>query len=85
MKRALFIGRYQPLTESHVKELRTAMAKGNKLCVAVRDTEVDELNPHTMVERLDMFDKRFGLEISTGAMMVMPIPDVGNIITVQEG
>ncbi len=44
---SLFIGRWQPLHEGHKQLFRQVINEGGRVCVAIRDVEVDEKNPFT--------------------------------------
>ncbi len=59
MKYSLFIGRFQPLHEGHIKLIRTVLDEGKKVCVLLKDTGKDEKNPYTLEERMEMFKKAF--------------------------
>jgi len=44
---AMFIGRWQPLHEGHVKLFQQAVLEGKNLLICVRDGEVNDKNPYT--------------------------------------
>lgn len=44
---AMFIGRFQPLHESHVKLFQRAVLEGKNILICVRDGEVNDKNPYT--------------------------------------
>ena len=59
-KYSLVIGRFQPLHEGHKSMIDKLLLGGKLVCVAIMDTEIDEDNPYTLDERLDMFNKAYG-------------------------
>lgn len=72
---SLMIGRFQPLHEGHVKLIRKVMDEGKKVCIALKDTEIDENNPYSIEERKEMFYKEFGDKVD-----VIVIPDVCEVV-----
>ena len=44
---AMFVGRWQPLHEGHVKLFQQAVLEGKNLLICVRDGEVNDKNPYT--------------------------------------
>ena len=50
---SLFIGRWQPLHEGHKQLFRQVISEGGKVCVAVRDVEVNEKNPFIPFQVMD--------------------------------
>ena len=75
----LFIGRYQPLHEGHVKLIRTVLDEGKKVCIALRKEDGTKDNPYTQQERLKMFEKEFYKEISGGNLEVVFVPNVTTV------
>jgi len=71
---SLFIGRFQPLHEGHIKLIRSVLNEGKKVCVALRDTNIDDQNPHTIEERIKMFKSEFGDDVK-----VIIIPDISEV------
>jgi len=43
-KYSLMIGRYQPFHEGHQKLVQKVLDEGKKVCIALRDTPIDENN-----------------------------------------
>lgn len=76
---SMFIGRFQPLHEGHEKLLRSVLAEGKNVLVAIRETEVDDNNPYTVEQRISMFCKAFSSELCSKAMMVISIPDIEEV------
>lgn len=46
-KYSMFVGRWQPLHEGHVKLFQQAVLEGKNLLICVRDGEVNDKNPYT--------------------------------------
>ena len=76
---SMFIGRYQPLHEGHIKLLRTVLDEGKNVLVCLRETVVDANNPYTVEERQRMFAKAFPDKIISKRMIVISIPDVAEV------
>lgn len=76
---SLFIGRYQPLHQGHIKLIRTVLNEGKNVCVALRDTEIDENNPYSISERTEMFNKEFLQEINDERFSIITIPDIEEV------
>jgi cytidyltransferase-like protein len=73
--RSLFIGRYQPLHEGHIKLIRKVLDdEGKPVVVALRDTPIDESNPFTIEQRKEMFNKVFGDQVE-----IIVIPDIAEV------
>lgn len=75
----MFIGRFQPLHEGHIKLIKTVLQEGKNVCIAVRDTEIDENNPYTLLERHKMIVKAFRKEWNRGQLRCTVIPDIEEI------
>ncbi|MDX9893649.1 MAG: adenylyl-sulfate kinase [Patescibacteria group bacterium] len=73
-KYSIFIGRYQPLHEGHIKLINKVLAEGKNVCVALRHTPIDKHNPYSIKERVEMFKKIFGDKIK-----VIAIPDITDV------
>ena len=78
-KYSLFVGRFQPLHNGHEKLFRTVLNEGKRVCIALRDTGVNESNPYTIDERREMFLNRFEKEIKEDNLFVITIPDIEEI------
>ena len=73
-KYSLFIGRWQPLHEGHKALIRKVLDEGKKVCIAIRDTEIDKDNPYTVSERIIMIDRAFP------DIKVIVIPDIEEVV-----
>lgn len=76
---SLFIGRYQPLHEGHVKLIRSVLDEGRKVCIALRETEQTASDPYSINQRLVMFDKEFEQEIDDGRVVILEVPDIAEV------
>ena len=74
MKYSLFIGRYQPLHQGHIALIQRVLDEGKSICVALRDTEIDENNPYSTEQRKEMFFKEFKDKVK-----VIVIPDIEEV------
>jgi len=73
-KYALFIGRWQPFHNGHKYLIDEALAKGENVCVAVRNTEISASNPFTAEQRVEMIQRVYKDKVE-----VIVIPDIKSI------
>lgn len=73
-KYSLFIGRYQPLHDGHIKLMKKVMEEGKNVCVALRHTPISEKNPYTVKERQEMVRKTFGDKVK-----IIVVPDIEDV------
>lgn len=73
-KYALFIGRWQPFHNGHKYLIDEALAKGQNVCVAIRDTEISEQNPYGAEIRAEMIRRVYGERVE-----IIVIPDISSI------
>lgn len=71
---AMFIGRWQPFHNGHKYLIDQALAEGQSVCVAIRDTEISVQNPYTVGQREEMLRRVYGDRVST-----VTIPDIVSI------
>jgi nicotinamide mononucleotide adenylyltransferase len=76
---SLFIGRWQPLHKGHKELFRQVINEGGKVCVAIRNGEVNDKNPFQVSEVMSMISKEMKPEIEAGKLMVMQIPDICSV------
>jgi hypothetical protein len=77
MKYSLFIGRWQApqaLHDGHKKLIQKVLDEGKNVCIAIRDTEVDEKNPLTAEKRKELIQAIFP------QAKVIVIPDIEEVI-----
>ena len=76
---AMFIGRWQPLHESHQALFQEALNEGKNLLICIREGEVNERNPFTPEEVKKNIENTYALLVSSGIMKVMVIPDIESV------
>ena len=76
---SLFIGRWQPLHEGHKQLFRQVIDEGGKVCVAIREVEIDEKNPFTSHDIMLNVAKEMETEIQAGKLKVITIPDICSV------
>jgi adenylylsulfate kinase len=70
----MFIGRWQPFHNGHKFLIDGALAKGEHVCVAIRNTEISEKNPYTVEQRTEMIRRVYG-----DTVQIIVIPDIKSI------
>jgi len=76
----LFIGRWQPLHEGHKQMFQQILDDGGNVCIAIRDGEVNEKNPFTIVEVYKNIAKQYTDNINLiKNVRVIIIPDVCSV------
>ena len=76
---SLFIGRWQPLHEGHKELFRQVINEGGRVCVAIRDVEVDEKNPFTSNQIMSNIGEQMKEEMESGKLKVIVIPDICSV------
>jgi phosphopantetheine adenylyltransferase len=76
---SLFIGRWQPLHEGHKQLFRQVIDEGGKVCVAIREVEIDDKNPFTSHDIMLNIAKEMETEIQAGKLKVITIPDICSV------
>ena len=79
MKRALFIGRWQPLHPGHKWLFNQKLDKDIPILIAVRDTPVNDSNPFTTEQVVSNLEKEYKDEVESGMVKVIPIPDIESV------
>ena len=79
MKRALFIGRWQPLHPGHQWLFNQKLEQGIPILIAVRDTPVNDSNPFTTKDVISNLEKVYSEEVKSGTVKVIPIPDIESV------
>jgi nicotinamide mononucleotide adenylyltransferase len=75
----LFIGRWQPLHEGHKQLFRQVINEGGRVCVAIRDVEVDEKNPFTSNQIMLNISEQMKEEMESRKLKVIVIPDICSV------
>lgn len=76
---AMFVGRFQPLHESHKALFQKALDDGKNVLICIREGEVNEKNPFTTDQVKEMIELEYALLVSCGIVKVMVIPDICSI------
>jgi len=76
---SLFIGRWQPLHEGHKQLFRQVIDEGGKVCVAIREVEIDDKNPFTSHDIMLNIAREMQTEIRAGKLKVITIPDICSV------
>ena len=79
MKRALFIGRWQPLHSGHKWLFNQKLEQDIPILIAVRDTPVDDSNPFSTDEVIANLEKEYANEVESGMVKVTSIPDIESV------
>ena len=79
MKRALFIGRWQPLHLGHKWLFNQKLEQGIPILIAVRDTPVNDSNPFTTQEVISNLEAEYLDEVNSGLVKVISIPDIESV------
>ena len=72
----LFIGRWQPLHEAHKQMFNQVLDNGGRVCIAIRDVEVNEKNPFTTKEVFANLSKEYWYNEN---VQVIVIPDICSV------
>jgi cytidyltransferase-like protein len=76
---SLFIGRWQPLHEGHKQLFNQVIEEGGKVCIAIREGEVNEKNPYTPREVMMNICKEMEEHVNAGKVKVIIIPDICSV------
>ena len=79
MKRALFIGRWQPLHPGHKWLFNQKLEKNIPILIAVRDTPVNASNPFSTNDVINNLEKEYEEEVENGMVKIIPIPDIESV------
>ncbi|MDD5339967.1 MAG: nicotinamide-nucleotide adenylyltransferase [Candidatus ainarchaeum sp.] len=79
MKRALFIGRFQPFHHGHQFALKKLLKKFGEVVVVIGSSEdsFSSENPFTCGERIDMIRASFN-KGELARIILVPVPDINN-------
>ena len=75
MKRAMFVGRWQPLHNGHKWLIGQKLDAGVPVLICVRDIPPDEKNPFTTEETVAMLEAAYADQ----DVVVMSIPDIESV------
>ena len=79
MKRALFIGRWQPLHDGHRWLFAQKLEADEPVLIAVRDTPMTDKNPFTTDEVIANLQAEYADEVASGVVKVIAIPDISSV------
>ena len=74
-KRAMFVGRWQPLHNGHKWLIGQKLDVGIPVLICVRDIQPDEKNPFTTEQTIDML----GIVYADEDVIIIPIPDIESV------
>jgi len=75
MKRAMFVGRWQPLHNGHKWLIGQKLNEGIPVLICVRDIPPDEKNPFTTEQTIEMLQKAY----EDHDVEVLSIPDIESV------
>jgi len=76
---AMFIGRFQPLHESHQALFQLALDEGKNLLICIREGEINEKNPFSAEQVKKTVEDTYALLVNSGIVKVMVIPDICSV------
>ncbi|MCS7135960.1 MAG: nicotinamide-nucleotide adenylyltransferase [Nitrososphaerota archaeon] len=81
MRRALFVGRFQPIHAGHIEAIKHILSENDELIIVVGSAQYSHTfdNPFTAGERIEML--RLALEeagIDLRRILIIPVPDIGS-------
>ena len=79
MKRALFIGRWQPLHDGHRWLFAQKLDAGEPVLIAVRDTPQSDSDPFTTADVVASLEEAYAEEVASGMVKVIAIPDISSV------
>ena len=79
MKRALFIGRWQPIHDGHRQLFNQKLEQDIPILIAVRDTPVSVSNPFSTKQIVDNLEKEYSEQVGNGMVNIISIPDIERV------
>ena len=79
MKRALFIGRWQPIHDGHRWLFNQKLEQDIPILIAVRDTPVSDSNPFSTEQVVENLEKEYTKEVGNGMVKIISIPDIESV------
>ena len=79
MKRALFIGRWQPLHPGHKWLFNQKLDENIPILIAVRDTPINDSNPFSTEDVINNLEEEYAKEVKNGMVKIIPIPDIESV------
>ena len=79
MKRALFIGRWQPIHDGHRWLFNQKLEQDIPILIAVRDTHVSASNPFSTEQVVENLEKEYSEQVGNGMVKIISIPDIESV------
>jgi len=79
MKRALIIGRWQPIHDGHRWLFNQKLEQDIPILIAVRDTPVSDSNPFSTEQVIENLEKEYTKEVGNGTVKIISIPDIESV------
>ena len=79
MKRALFIGRWQPIHDGHRWLFNQKLEQDIPILIAVRDTQISDSNPFSTEQVIENLEKEYTEEVGNGMVKIISIPDIESV------
>ena len=79
MRRALFIGRWQPIHDGHRWLFNQKLKQDTPILIAVRETEIDASNPFTTEQVIKNLEKEYTEQVENGMVKIISIPDIESV------
>ena len=79
MKRALFIGRWQPLHDGHRWLFNQKLEQDIPILIAVRDTPIGDSNPFSTKQVIKNLEKEYTKEVGNKMVKIISIPDIESV------
>lgn len=74
---SLFVGRWQPFHKGHKALIETVLKEGKSVLIAIRNTDISESNPLTVLERKRVIKK--ALAEWKDKVKIISIPDIEEV------
>lgn len=74
---SLYPGRFQPFHDGHKAIVQMLLDEGKFVCIALRDTSIDDGNPYSIEQRTDRIRKSFP---DAELVKIIAIPDIGEMV-----
>ena len=79
MKRALFIGRWQPIHDGHRWLFNQKLEQDIPILIAVREIDIDNSNPFTTEQVIENLEKEYSEQVESGTVKIISIPDIESV------
>jgi len=71
--KVMWVGKFQPLNCADKQTIDDDLLRGVQVVLAVRDTPLDEENPLTLLQRMDILRAIYPDKVN---VIIIPIPDI---------